>query len=195
MKIQIENSMLFPKFSNEQKFMNSKLIKLLEATEIYDKNWKLISNRLKYFGEIKCQEEYSKLEQRWTTNLWLKSEDDKLKAYMKKNKKYNWFECSIVMKSKSPKQCETRWYELENLPNIVGNWRENEQALIFKLMRKYHFSWKKIAMFLPRRTADSIKSIFYSSIRQIKKSKLFQILKTMLCWPTSTNKSKNFFCI
>lgn len=49
-----------------------------------------------------------------------------------------------------------------------GNWREDEDKIIFRLYREFGPKWTEMTKYLPERTENSIKNRFYSTIRKAK---------------------------
>ena len=169
------------------------LSRLLELVERYDKNWKLISKSLGFFCENECQNQYRRLKANWSSGKWTESEKQKLYEIMNSQGEVSWFDCCIVLKTRSVSDCRHQWTLMTMDFVITGSWTHQEQVLIFKLARDCKFSWKEMIKYLPRRNANSVKSFFNSTIRKITKCLVFRFLKKMLCWPTNTNKSKPLF--
>jgi len=58
-----------------------------------------------------------------------------------------------------------------------GDWSNKEQELIFEKLPTYLTSWSMMAAVLTGRTENSIKNYFYSSVRRLKTSSVFAIIK------------------
>ena len=171
------------------KVWTKKLIaKLLQLADESNQNWKEISKSLIIFCEDECKIKFEEIKNNQRKGSWTKDEDEQLKTLTADFNNVNWYECSILI-GRNSLECRQRSAELMN-PNIIGGWSHGEQISIFKFVRVFRFSWKKIIELLPGRNQNSVKSFFHSTIRRIKKSLLFKFLKVMVTWPTYTNKSK-----
>ena len=169
-----------------------KLSELLKAIDELKEDWNLISKSISFFSKNQCKKLFNQLKLREKTTPWLPEEDTKLLELTSKINQVNWYECSVLISGRNPNECRKRCAILSKNINIIGNWSYGEQKSIFKFIIVFKFSWKKIVELLPGRSQNSVKSFFHSTIRRIKKSKLFKFLKVMVTWPTYTNKSKNF---
>lgn len=100
-----------------------------------------------------------------------------LLAWVKKNGPTKWTECSKLIKGRCGKQCRERWVNILNPVVKKGNWSDEEQQAIFQALVEFHTSWSSMAKILKGRTENSIKNYFYSSVRRIKQSPVFQLMK------------------
>lgn len=169
---------------------NAHLSQLLDLTEKYDQNWIQISKRINFFGEIDCRDQFLRLQARWVYDEWTPAEEVFLARLAQASADPNWFECSILLKSRSPEECRKQWAKRQEEFDVNRPWKHNEQVLIFRLILRFGFLWKKIAEQVPGRTSNKIKNLFYSEMARIKSSKLQGFLKKMLCHHTCTNYSK-----
>jgi hypothetical protein len=95
------------------------------------------------------------------------NEDRKLLQWVRKEGPCKWTTCAEFIKGRSGKQCRERWLNTLN-PNVKkGQWEEEEDFLIFKLFNKYGSQWSKISTYFKKRTENSIKNRFYSTLRRI----------------------------
>lgn len=163
---------------------------LLELAEKYDKNWKEISKRFSFFGEIECSSKYVQLSSYWNSDQWTDRENFILERFSLKNVNKNWHLCSVFMETKSPINCRNEWEKKQANFDINRQWGEEEQSFIFKMIQTHGFSWKTISENLWARTPNKVKNLFYSQIKKIKDSKIGKFLKLMICFPTCANKSK-----
>lgn len=166
---------------------------LLELTEKYDQKWKEISIRIRFFGEEECASKFQQLRNRWRFGEWTNNEHFFLEKFALKNDDINWYRCSVLIKTKSPKNCRRRWAERQNNVDINRPWADDEQIFIFDMIRAKGFSWKTISENLWGRPANKIKNLFYSQVKKIKDSKIKEYLKSMICHPTCANNSKLFY--
>lgn len=82
----------------------------------------------------------------------------------------------------------------KQVTNLMSNWTEIEQLVIFQEFKKHTLKWKVISKIVEQRSENSVKSFFYSSIRKIRSMRYLKYLKLMICFPTFRNNSKiNFF--
>ena len=84
-----------------------------------------------------------------------------------------WTQCAKLIKGRSGKQCRERWVNALDPQVQRGNWNAEEQNEIFKLMIAYNTSWSTICKNLQGRTENSIKNYFYSTVRRIQASPVY----------------------
>jgi hypothetical protein len=98
-------------------------------------------------------------------NPWTPKEDAKLVELMKKHGQ-SWAMISAAMEGRSGKQIRDRF--LNKLrPNIkCGDWRNDEDELLIKLLSEVGNRWSLIATHLPGRTEGQVKNRYYSSIKK-----------------------------
>lgn len=175
---------------NHPKWTNQLLSRLLYLTSSHPQNWKNISKSFPLFCENTCRLKYDHLQALHKKTPWSPDEEQNLLHFAQDRIHINWFDCSVVIRSRSPDDCRRRFSELKSKLELVGDWGYEEQVAIFRFVRVFSFSWKKIAEMMPGRNQNSVKSFFHSTIRRIKKSEMFKFLKVMVTWPTYTNKSR-----
>lgn len=111
---------------------------------------------------------------------WREDEDQLLLEWVEANGPQNWTECSKKIRGRCGKQCRERWVNALDPRIKRGNWEEQEHALIFEQMKANWSSWTLISKKLPGRTENAIKNYFYSSVRRLRTSKLFQFLRILV---------------
>ena len=111
---------------------------------------------------------------------WKESEDQLLLQWVEMNGPNNWTECSKKIKGRCGKQCRERWVNALDPRIKRGNWEEEEHTLIFDQMKTNWSSWTIISKKLPGRTENAMKNYFYSSVRRLRASNLFQFLKIII---------------
>jgi len=71
-----------------------------------------------------------------------------------------------------------------------GNWEAEEDYLIFKLFTQFGSQWSKINLYFERRTENSIKNRFYSTLRRIAAEKRKESSISESTCEVSSNTSK-----
>jgi hypothetical protein len=163
---------------------------LLNAVEIYGtKNWKLVSKAVSGRNQVQCLHRWTKiLQPGLTKGPWSIEEDRKLMLWVKKEGPNKWTTCAEYIKGRSGKQCRERWLNTLN-PNVKkGNWEPEEDYLIFKLFSQFGSQWSKINMYFDKRTENSIKNRFYSTLRRINAEKKKE--NSSLIEPNISSKTK-----
>ncbi|OMJ82644.1 hypothetical protein SteCoe_16627 [Stentor coeruleus] len=103
--------------------------------------------------------------------LWNAEEDEKLMQIINENQAKNWIKISIELKKRFsihrlPKQCRERWFNHLGPKKSQTPWSESEIDLVFKLQNTLGNRWSKISESFPKRTTNSIKNLYYSTIRR-----------------------------
>jgi hypothetical protein len=99
---------------------------------------------------------------------WSTHEDLILKQWVESHGAQKWSNCARNINGRSGKQCRERWFNIL-CPNVKkGEWKEEEDALIFQMFQTLGPKWTVIARCLEGRTENSIKNRFYSTIRKMK---------------------------
>jgi hypothetical protein len=178
---------------NGSQWNKRQVSQLLESAEYLKKNWKLISKSLGIFCENECETKYVELKAQQSNQIWTEEEDERLKKLKGTFNSINWFEYNAIFPERSHSDYVKRCSKLLKNESIPGNWSHSEEIAILKYVKIFKFSWKNIIQYLPRRSQNSVKSYFHSTLRRIKKSSLFEFLKLMITWPTYTNKSMIVF--
>jgi len=123
-------------------------------------------------NQIQCLHRWTKiLQPGLTKGPWTIEEDRRLLQWVKKEGPNKWTTCAEFIKGRSGKQCRERWLNTLN-PNVKkGNWEPEEDFMIFKLFNEFGSQWSKINRHFNRRTENSIKNRFYSTLRRIAAEK------------------------
>ena len=146
------------------KFQDDLLINLAEALKC--KDWKTIAQHFENRSPIQCLHRWSKiLKPGLVKGAWTIDEDKKLINWVESEGPYKWTECSKVIEGRIGKQCRERWFNSLNPVVKKGAWSVEEDFIIFKRFSENGSKWSKIAAELPGRTENSIKNIFYSTLR------------------------------
>ncbi len=141
---------------------------LKSIKKLGEKNWKAISKNVPGRNPVQCLHRWSKiLQPGLIKGPWTIEEDRKLLSWVKREGPNKWANCAEFIKGRSGKQCRERWHNTLN-PNVKkGNWEPEEDYLIFKLYQKYGTQWSKINQHFVRRTENSVKNRFYSTLRRL----------------------------
>jgi hypothetical protein len=143
---------------------------LLQAiSELGSKRWSIISQRVPGRSPIQCQHRWNKtLKPGLVKGPWSSEEDQALQDWVKRAGPSNWGLCAKGIPGRSGKQCRERWSNVLDPDVKKGNWREDEDKIIFRLYREFGPKWTEMTKYLPERTENSIKNRFYSTIRKAK---------------------------
>jgi len=146
---------------------------LLAAVQSYGtKAWKLVSKSVQGRNQVQCLHRWTKiLQPGLTKGPWSIAEDRKLLEWVQKEGPNKWTACAEYIRGRSGKQCRERWLNTLNPGVKKGNWEPEEDFLIFKLFTEFGSQWSKINLHFERRTENSIKNRFYSTLRRIAAEK------------------------
>ena len=84
-------------------------------------------------------------------------EDNKLKDLVK-TLGNNWKEISLKMRTRTPRQCRTRYQNYLAPGYFNGEWTKEEDDLLTEKFRIFGSRWKEIKKFFPARTANALKN-------------------------------------
>ncbi|OMJ67732.1 hypothetical protein SteCoe_35025 [Stentor coeruleus] len=103
--------------------------------------------------------------------LWSAEEDEKLIKIVNEFQGKNWIKISIELKKRFsihrlPKQCRERWFNHLGSKKSQTPWSESEIDLVFKQQNMLGNRWSKISEAFSDRTTNSIKNLYYSTIRR-----------------------------
>jgi Myb-like DNA-binding domain len=143
---------------------------LKQAVSTYgEKQWRYIAEKVPGRSPIQCLHRWSKiLKPGLIKGSWSAHEDFLLRQWVENQGCQKWSMCSKNIPGRSGKQCRERWFNILN-PNVKkGDWKPEEDALIFQMFQTCGPKWTMIAGCLEGRTENSIKNRFYSTIRKMK---------------------------
>lgn len=117
---------------------------------------------------MKDMSRYRKL---WSVEVKHIQEDEKLTKIANEYQAKNWIKISMELKKRFsihrlPKQCRERWFNHLGSKKSKTPWSESEIDLVFKLQNTLGNRWSKISEAFPDRTTNSIKNLYYSTIRR-----------------------------
>jgi hypothetical protein len=137
--------------------------------EYGEKQWRLIAEKVKGRSPIQCLHRWSKiLKPGLVKGPWSAHEDLLLKQWAENQGPQKWSLCAKNIAGRSGKQCRERWFNILNPDVKKGEWKPEEDALIFQMFQTCGPKWTMIAGCLEGRTENSIKNRFYSTIRKMK---------------------------
>ena len=105
-----------------------------------------------------------------TRSMFTASEDKKLlKLVEEAGKKPNWRAISIIMKTRTPRQCRERYQNYLNPSLEHENWTPDEDQLIMEKFQELGPKWNLIAKFLHGRTGNATRNRYQSLQRKLRK--------------------------
>ena len=141
----------------------------LAIREYGEKQWRLIAEKVYGRSPIQCLHRWSKiLKPGLVKGPWSAHEDLLLKQWVDTQGPQKWSLCAKNIIGRSGKQCRERWFNILNPDVRKGEWKQEEDALIFQMFQTCGPKWTMIAGYLEGRTENSIKNRFYSTIRKMK---------------------------
>lgn len=107
----------------------------------------------------------------WTAEVNLMQDDKCLIQIVTENQGKNWAKISSELKIRfsiirRPKQCRERWTNHLKILKNPRTWSESDIALVFKLQKHLGNKWSKIAKYIQGQSSNSIKNLYYSTIRR-----------------------------
>jgi hypothetical protein len=96
---------------------------------------------------------------------WQEIEDLKLIKWINTHGTKDWNSCANYIEGRTGKQCRERWLYSLNPNCKKGDWTNEEDYLIFKLVKKFGSKWSIIAKYIKGRNENSLKNRFYSTLR------------------------------
>mmetsp|Transcript_22588 Transcript_22588/g.40658 ORF Transcript_22588/g.40658 Transcript_22588/m.40658 type:complete len:254 (-) Transcript_22588:144-905(-) len=154
---------------------------LKDAVSFYgEKQWRLISKHVPGRTPTQCLHRWSKiLKPGLVKGPWSPDEDELLRNWVATEGPTKWSACAQNIQGRSGKQCRERWFNILDPDVKKGEWKPEEDSLIFQLYNTYGPRWTQIAKHLNGRTENSIKNRFYTTIRKIK-TKSIDVVQTPL---------------
>lgn len=139
------------------------------VTHYGEKHWRQIAQHVPGRTPIQCLHRWSKiLKPGLVKGPWSAHEDKLLREWVDREGPCKWSQCSAIIHGRSGKQCRERWFNILNPHVKKGDWKPEEDALIFQMYQNLGPRWTLIAKQLHGRTENSIKNRFYSTIRKMK---------------------------
>ena len=133
------------------------------------KNWKTIVQFLPDRTEVQCIHRWQKvLNLEIIKGPWTPEEDSIVIKLVEEHGPHHWSMISSYLPGRIGKQCRERWFNILNPEVKKGEWKPEEDALIFQMYQNCGPKWTMIAGCLNGRTENSIKNRFYSTIRKMK---------------------------
>lgn len=171
------NNMIFPFRKIKKKWTDQETKNLLRHVESKGENWKLIAKLIQTKDAKQCKRKHENLVKFNRKGNWTAEEDDILFNWVKNNGTSKWTACAKHIKGRRAKQCRERWLNTLNPYVKKGNWSDEDQVELFNLLKNFFSKWSLISQKMKYRSDNSVKNFFYSSIRRIKNSKFFLIIR------------------
>jgi hypothetical protein len=151
--------------------------KLKDAVEKYgDENWDVISSLLPRRTKTQCWTRWHdsvdpKIDRKAPrTGRWTQDEDDNLKEAAERYGGQNWEAVSMLVPSRTQRQCRDRWRNALD-PSVdmamarTGHWTAEEDILLKKAVQKYGGkNWTAIAEMVPDRRSTQCWGRWHSSL-------------------------------
>ena len=159
------------------KWTDGEYSSLISLVRTQGEDWGKIAAKLPNKTAKQCMQKFKNSQRSAKKGNWLPEEDEILLTWVRENGPTRWTECSKKIRDRCGKQCRERWVNILNPSVKKGNWSDEEQALIFESLTKFHTSWSAMSKVIPGRTENSIKNYFYSSIRRLKSNPITHLLR------------------
>lgn len=128
-------------------------------------SWKSISFLLNNKTPSQCFYRFHSLNSSLNKRIWTIEEDKIIKDYIQIYGK-NWEEISSLLKMRSPKQIKERYLNKLDQNLIRSKFTEEEDKKIISYYLKFGSKWSFISKNFERRTAEMLKSRFYSNLQK-----------------------------
>ena len=164
------------------KYQKTKWIKeetdlLKKLVKVIGRNWKAIAEQMNGRTKIQCMQKFNRMKDVSKKGQWSAKEDQIVKDWALRNGPRKWSICSVVVEGRSGKQCRDRWRNYLDPFINHSEWTDTEQMKVFAEMKHNWSSWTLIAKNITNRSESAVKNLFYSSIRKIKRSEIYQVLE------------------
>ena len=161
----------------KKKWTEKETTKLFNLVKRYGYKWKRISHHMTIRNSKQCMQKYYNTINKKIRGRWTHEEDNQVRAWVNKHGPYKWSDCSKAIFNRSGKQCRERWINFLNPHIFKGKWQVEEQIDLFIFILSFGFSWVRIAQNLKTRSENLVKNFFYCSIRMLRLSPFYKILK------------------
>ena len=95
-----------------------------------------------------------------------KEEDDKLKNLVENYPKLSWKDISVMMGSRTPRQCRERWQNALCNKIVKSNWTPEEDQLILQKFNEIGPHWKHMESFFNGRVSYDIRNRCHSLLKR-----------------------------
>ena len=161
---------------NKRKWTKQESSKLLKLVEKFGEKWTKISGLMNDRNPKQCIQKYLHLVKVKKKGYWSRNEDEIVKNWVTKNGPNKWSECAKLVNGRCGKQCRERYMNFLDANLKKGKWSDTESDKMYFLMKKYLCSWAEISKNITRRSENSVKNFFYTSIKLIKKNGVYPYL-------------------
>ena len=153
---------------------------LVDLVTSVGENWTRISKLMTKRNPKQCMQKYYHLVKVKRKGFWSSSEDKKVRDWVEVHGPRKWKVCAMRVEGRCGMQCRERWMSFLDPKLKKGKWTNRENDQLFKMIKKEGCYWAEISRKIERRSENSIKNYFFSSIRSVKLSYIFRILKIFI---------------
>lgn len=152
---------------------------LLYYVDVYGKrNWKTITAKLGSKNRIQCFHRYKRIKTDINYSHWTEEEDEKVKELVSKFGN-SWVKIAEELKTRTSNQIRERYINILSERINRGKFTEEEDNMLLELFLKYGKQWSKISKSFKNRSADKIKSRFYTKTLKDLKIKYPEVYKIL----------------
>ena len=121
---------------------------------------------------------------------FLPHEDFQLKALVAEYGEDQWRKVAARMPNRNVRQCRERWKHYICSDTAKAPWNQQEDEILFEMVKEFGFKWTKIAKCLPGRTDIQVKARWFKVFQSDKNP----MIKTndLMIKKTSTNGINNY---
>ena len=168
------------KKSKKRKWASRETNKLLRLVKQNGPKWTFISKRMLSRSPKQCMQKFYNLTSVQKKGRWVISEDNLVKKWVEETGPFKWAECAKQIEGRCGKQCRERWLNFLDPSINRAKWNAREQTLLFELMLRFGSSWAQISRYIQGRSENLVKNFFYCSLRMVRSSLYFKLLKLFL---------------
>lgn len=162
---------------NKRKWSSNETRKLFDLIKMHGFKWKIISQNLYLRSSKQCMQKYYNMMLVEKKGKWNNQEDKIVSKWVALNGPTQWSECAKLVQGRCGKQCRERWLNFLNPDVKRGKWDIQEQMQFAKNLFRIGLSWVAISEKIKSRSENLVKNFFYCSVRMIRLSPFYQILK------------------
>ena len=161
----------------KNKWSSHETKKLFSLIEEFGCKWTIIAQKLHPRTSKQCMQKYYNMILVEKKGRWNEREDQTVLNWVNNNGPTKWSECAKLINGRCGKQCRERWLNFLN-PNVKrGKWSVEEQINFITHLFNIGLSWVYISQNIKSRSENLVKNFFYCSIRMLRLSPFYKILK------------------